>query len=229
MTAKILKIKPKHEKQRQTWAKAFYGKTHIHIWDKLQRKGMEKKNLKCILKKSKGGEKKRHGMLLKKHDEKDSAGASRKWQLFHCQQRTGGASSALLPWFVQGTCSTFPAGFNMDTHGKEKSNTWSLLGGIPVDCRVVGSSRGRECSAHCETFPLAATQEFLWEPQVLLACVVLKQTLSVPQKIRSALIICTRWRGQLQHWLLWFIPALLPRFILLPARSHRGCSNTAEI
>lgn len=92
-----------------------------------------------------------------------------------------------------------------------------------------GAVRGRECSAHCETFPLAATQEFLWEPQVLLACVVLKQTLSVPQKISSALIICTRWRGQLQHWLLWFIPALLPRFILLPAKSHRGCSNTAEI
>lgn len=55
MTAKILKIKPKHEKQRQTWAKAFYGKTHIHIWDKLQRKGMEKKILNVYLKRARGG------------------------------------------------------------------------------------------------------------------------------------------------------------------------------
>lgn len=54
-----------------------------------------------------------------------------------------------------------------------------------------GEVKGREHSTHCKMFPLAATQEFLWEPKVFLACVVLKKTLSTPQKIRSALIICT--------------------------------------
>lgn len=95
---KLLKIKPKHENQRQTWAKAFYGKSRIHIWDKLQRKGMEKSPIINVYLKAKeqGGEKKRHGMLLKKHDEKNSGGASRKWQWKSCQQRPGGASSALV-------------------------------------------------------------------------------------------------------------------------------------
>lgn len=134
--------------------KLFMGRLIYTYGINYRERAWKKKNLKCILKKSKGGEKKRHGMLLKKHDEKDSAGASRKWQLFHCQQRTGGASSALLPGFVQGICSTFPAGFNMDTHGKEKSNTWSLLGGIPVDCRVVGSSERKGVQRSLRNIPL---------------------------------------------------------------------------
>lgn len=109
-------------------------------------------------------------MLLKKHDEKDSVGTSRKWQ--QKSKGLGGATSTLLPWFVQGLCGTFPAGFNMDLiHMEKRTKTPDpSLGEFLWTAGQGGEVRGRERSTPCKTFPLAVTQEFLWEPKVLLAC-----------------------------------------------------------
>lgn len=102
------------------------------------------------------------------------------------------ASKALVG---SGLSKAFGAPFLLDLtwmHMEKRSKTPDpSLGEFLWTAGQGGGVRGREHSTRCKTFPLAATQEFLWEPKVLLACVVLKQTLSTPQKMRSALIICT--------------------------------------
>lgn len=84
MTAKNIKNKAKTGKtgyRGRLGQKLFMGRV-IYTYGINYRERAWKKNphLKCIFKSKRArGEKKRHGMLLKKHDEKDSVGASRKW------------------------------------------------------------------------------------------------------------------------------------------------------
>lgn len=96
-----------------------------------------------------------------------------------------------LTWMHSAVCRAYaPEDTGKEKRGgnevgkmEEKQNTWSLVWGIPADCRAGGRSQRKGVGTLCKTLPLAATQELLWEPKVLLACVVLKQTLSTPQKL----------------------------------------------
>lgn len=84
MTAKNIKNKAKTGKtgyRDRLGQKLFMGRV-IYTYGINYRERAWKKTpiLNVYLKaKEQGREKKRHGMLLKKHDEKDSVGASRKW------------------------------------------------------------------------------------------------------------------------------------------------------